>query len=102
VIERPFLKGLIGFTGLFFLMSPFFMAHVFTYALGANFAMLGVAWYVGTGRGFWLEHKPLNEWLTAFTKSHFIKGLAVSLISAISIVVWMNPTLLFLRSESFV
>ena len=94
ILERPFLKAIAGFAVLWVVMSPFFMAHIFTYATGVIFAMLGVATYVPTGRGFMLEHKKLSDLLKAYSKTHIFKGLIGTALAVWGIIIWANPTLI--------
>ncbi|NQV00222.1 MAG: hypothetical protein HQ538_05775, partial [Parcubacteria group bacterium] len=100
ITDRPFIKGTFVFGCTLMLMSPFFMAHVFTMAVGASLAMSGVAAYVATGRGFILNHTPLcnekdnnNGLYKGFGKSHVSPAAFMVALSVWAIVVWSNPTL---------
>ena len=91
ILDKPFWRGTAAFFGTLILMSPFFMAHVFTQAVGASLAMAGIAAYVATGRGFRLGHLPMKDIFSSFAKSHIMPGFIVTLIAVIGIVVWFNP-----------
>ena len=95
ILERPFFNALFGFGSIFFLMSPYFMAQVFTYSYGAGIAMMAVAAYVATGRGFGLEHTKLGDILKSYTKSHILNGVLGTTIGLLGIAVWFNLTLWF-------
>jgi hypothetical protein len=80
--------------------SPFFQAHVLTYASGANKAHAGHADYVATGRGPGLEHFPVfpkyrssEEPLYNFVDSHLRPSLVGMVVSALGIWIWWNPSL---------
>ncbi|MFA5363408.1 MAG: hypothetical protein WC335_09280, partial [Candidatus Omnitrophota bacterium] len=94
LIDRPIHRGIASFSIVWLMMTPFFMAHVFTYAAGSTMAMMGIATYVATGRGFQLDHPKLSDVLKAYTPTHIFKGFMGTLIAGIGIAIWWNPTLL--------
>jgi len=95
ILDKPFLRGTLYFLATFILMSPFFMAHVYTQAFGTSLAMAGVAAYVGTGRGAFLEHVGMDKTLAVFAKSHIVPGFIGTSIAVLAIALWCNPTLIW-------
>ncbi|MCM8774153.1 MAG: hypothetical protein NC820_05415, partial [Candidatus Omnitrophica bacterium] len=95
ILERPLIKGILDFLWMWIRNFMFFMAQVFTYAAGVKRAMLGIASYVGTGRGFMLTHTKLSDIIKNYTKTHIIWGFLGTVISVAGIWIWWNPTLLF-------
>ncbi|MEI6631749.1 MAG: hypothetical protein WCL25_03945, partial [bacterium] len=93
ILENPGFKGIFKFIKLWFKMSPFFMAHVFTYAAGVNRAVKGIATYMATGRGFMAEHTKLSDILKSYGKTHVVLGFAGIILSLVGMLIWNNPTL---------
>ncbi|MFH1317989.1 MAG: hypothetical protein ABIH71_03130 [Candidatus Omnitrophota bacterium] len=92
-IERPMLKAMVTFFLCWLIMSPFFMTHVFSYALGALLSVQGVAFYVGTGRGFMQDHLDMKTILEVYAKIVCLGFIGV-VLSVWGIAVWYNPTLI--------
>ncbi|MFA5187444.1 MAG: hypothetical protein WC551_13275, partial [Patescibacteria group bacterium] len=93
MMDRPAWEGAKYFLKTFLLMSPFYMAHVFTNAIGVSLAQKGFATYVATGRGFMLNHASIAQISNGFGKSNIVKGFLATLIAGYGISVWFNPTL---------
>ncbi|MFA6282347.1 MAG: hypothetical protein WCY05_07610, partial [Candidatus Omnitrophota bacterium] len=95
IVDKPFVRGVAEFLLTFILMSPFFMAHVFTMAAGASLAMAGVAFYVATGRGHGLNHTKIMDLFKGFAKSHIVPGFIATAIAVAGILLWWNPTMIW-------
>ncbi|MFA5338036.1 MAG: hypothetical protein WC330_06870, partial [Candidatus Omnitrophota bacterium] len=95
IVDKPFVRGVVEFMLTFILMSPFFMAHVFTMAAGASLAMAGVAFYVATGRGHGLNHTKIMDLFKGFAKSHIVPGFIATAIAVAGILLWWNPTMIW-------
>ncbi|MBP7215934.1 MAG: FAD-dependent oxidoreductase, partial [Candidatus Omnitrophica bacterium] len=102
IIDKNLPRGLNDFfVKTFPLMSPFFMAHVFTQAVGAKLAMAGVAAYVATGRGFRINHFSVKTFgnvkgtFEAFGKSHIVPAFVATVAIVTAITIWINPTLIW-------
>lgn len=93
VLEDGFWKGSGRFFLLWLLMTPFFMANIFTAGAGAIAAIMGLAAYVATGRGFSLDHMTLDTILKAYGKSHVFVGFSGVALSLLAVKIWMNATL---------
>ncbi|MFA5357254.1 MAG: hypothetical protein WC301_07665, partial [Candidatus Omnitrophota bacterium] len=96
IIDNPTIRGTLEFWfKIFPLMSPFFMAHVFTNAAGVDSAQKGIATYVATGRGFMLSHLGIDQVYSNFAKSHIIPGAIGTAMAVYGMLLWQNITLIF-------
>ncbi|MFA5438182.1 MAG: phosphodiester glycosidase family protein, partial [Candidatus Omnitrophota bacterium] len=96
IIDNPTIRGTLEFWfKIFPLMSPFFMAHVFTNSAGVNSAQKGIATYVATGRGFMLSHLGIDQVYNNFAKSHIIPGAIGTAMAVYGMLLWQNITLIF-------